>query len=241
MRFSAPAHRLCVLHLRLLRDAFPNAVQMFGMPPCWPARQDGEAWTRSRTRCARASAERAGPTRPQAEARAADWRVFGSPARPLRFRGCSRCFAARRSVDFAVDGPAGRMRVGVSPPRRRWRRPPPHPQRRSEPARPAAAEDVTDARSICQRPRPGLWPGRRWQVDDAGRPRRAPQPHPVSPRHHARESIEYRYAPQRCFIHQREIGVHTPTFADRLRAALREPRSPSSWASCATARPSPSP
>jgi twitching motility protein PilT len=36
------------------------------------------------------------------------------------------------------------------------------------------------------------------------------------------DPIEYRYTPRRCLIHQREIGVHAPTFADGLRAALRE-------------------
>ncbi|HVV86946.1 MAG TPA: PilT/PilU family type 4a pilus ATPase, partial [Kofleriaceae bacterium] len=36
------------------------------------------------------------------------------------------------------------------------------------------------------------------------------------------DPIEYQYRPQRCLIHQREIGVHTPSFADGLRAALRE-------------------
>ena len=36
------------------------------------------------------------------------------------------------------------------------------------------------------------------------------------------DPIEYQYTPERCLIHQREIGVHTPSFADGLRAALRE-------------------
>ena len=36
------------------------------------------------------------------------------------------------------------------------------------------------------------------------------------------DPIEYRYTPRRCLVHQREIGVHAPTFADGLRAALRE-------------------
>ncbi len=36
------------------------------------------------------------------------------------------------------------------------------------------------------------------------------------------DPIEYQYQPDRCLIHQREIGVHTPSFADGLRAALRE-------------------
>jgi twitching motility protein PilT len=36
------------------------------------------------------------------------------------------------------------------------------------------------------------------------------------------DPIEYRYTPRRCLIHQREIGVHAPSFADGLRAALRE-------------------
>ena len=36
------------------------------------------------------------------------------------------------------------------------------------------------------------------------------------------DPIEYQYQPERCLIHQREIGVHTPSFADGLRAALRE-------------------
>ncbi len=36
------------------------------------------------------------------------------------------------------------------------------------------------------------------------------------------DPIEYRFAPQRCLIHQREIGTHIPTFAVGLKAALRE-------------------
>ncbi|HVK74886.1 MAG TPA: PilT/PilU family type 4a pilus ATPase, partial [Kofleriaceae bacterium] len=36
------------------------------------------------------------------------------------------------------------------------------------------------------------------------------------------DPIEYEYAPAGCLIHQREIGRHAPTFADGLRAALRE-------------------
>ncbi|HEU0034957.1 MAG TPA: PilT/PilU family type 4a pilus ATPase [Kofleriaceae bacterium] len=36
------------------------------------------------------------------------------------------------------------------------------------------------------------------------------------------DPIEYRFHPHRCLIHQRELGVHVPTFADGLRAALRE-------------------
>lgn len=36
------------------------------------------------------------------------------------------------------------------------------------------------------------------------------------------DPIEYQYQPDRCLIHQREVGVHTPSFADGLRAALRE-------------------
>jgi twitching motility protein PilT len=36
------------------------------------------------------------------------------------------------------------------------------------------------------------------------------------------DPIEYQYRPERCLIHQREIGVHTPSFADGLRGALRE-------------------
>lgn len=36
------------------------------------------------------------------------------------------------------------------------------------------------------------------------------------------DPIEYRFAPRRCLIHQRELGQHVPTFADGLRAALRE-------------------
>lgn len=36
------------------------------------------------------------------------------------------------------------------------------------------------------------------------------------------DPIEYEYEPAECLIHQREIGRHTPSFADGLRAALRE-------------------
>jgi twitching motility protein PilT len=36
------------------------------------------------------------------------------------------------------------------------------------------------------------------------------------------DPIEYQHEPDRCLVHQREIGVHTPSFADGLRAALRE-------------------
>jgi twitching motility protein PilT len=36
------------------------------------------------------------------------------------------------------------------------------------------------------------------------------------------DPIEYRFAARRCLIHQRELGRHFDTFADGLRAALRE-------------------
>jgi len=36
------------------------------------------------------------------------------------------------------------------------------------------------------------------------------------------DPIEYRFRARRCLIHQREVGTHVPTFADGLRAALRE-------------------
>ncbi|MEO8698805.1 MAG: PilT/PilU family type 4a pilus ATPase [Kofleriaceae bacterium] len=36
------------------------------------------------------------------------------------------------------------------------------------------------------------------------------------------DPIEYRFHPRRCLIHQRELGVHVPTFAAGLKAALRE-------------------
>ena len=36
------------------------------------------------------------------------------------------------------------------------------------------------------------------------------------------DPIEYRFTPRRSLIHQRELGVHIPTFAVGLRAALRE-------------------
>lgn len=36
------------------------------------------------------------------------------------------------------------------------------------------------------------------------------------------DPIEYRFQPERCLIHQREVGTHTPSFAAGLRAALRE-------------------
>ena len=36
------------------------------------------------------------------------------------------------------------------------------------------------------------------------------------------DPIEYRFEGRRCLIHQREVGVHVPSFAAGLRAALRE-------------------
>ncbi len=36
------------------------------------------------------------------------------------------------------------------------------------------------------------------------------------------DPIEYRFSPQRCLVHQREVGRHIPSFAAGLRAALRE-------------------
>ena len=36
------------------------------------------------------------------------------------------------------------------------------------------------------------------------------------------DPIEYRFRPERCLIHQRELGMHVPSFAAGLRAALRE-------------------
>ena len=36
------------------------------------------------------------------------------------------------------------------------------------------------------------------------------------------DPIEYRFSPQRCLIHQRELGTHIESFAGGLRAALRE-------------------
>lgn len=36
------------------------------------------------------------------------------------------------------------------------------------------------------------------------------------------DPIEYRFTPRRCVIHQRELGIHVPSFAAGLRAALRE-------------------
>ncbi len=36
------------------------------------------------------------------------------------------------------------------------------------------------------------------------------------------DPIEYRFVARRCMIHQRELGLHIPTFAAGLRAALRE-------------------
>lgn len=36
------------------------------------------------------------------------------------------------------------------------------------------------------------------------------------------DPIEYKFAPRRCLVHQRELGTHVATFADGLRAALRE-------------------
>ncbi|CAN5911071.1 hypothetical protein BH11MYX2_BH11MYX2_06480 [soil metagenome] len=36
------------------------------------------------------------------------------------------------------------------------------------------------------------------------------------------DPIEYRFQPQRCMIHQREVGTHVPSFAAGLKAALRE-------------------
>ncbi|HEY4059688.1 MAG TPA: PilT/PilU family type 4a pilus ATPase [Kofleriaceae bacterium] len=36
------------------------------------------------------------------------------------------------------------------------------------------------------------------------------------------DPIEYRFQPERCIVHQREVGTHIPTFAAGLKAALRE-------------------
>ena len=36
------------------------------------------------------------------------------------------------------------------------------------------------------------------------------------------DPIEYRFAPRRCLVHQRELGTHIPSFPIGLRAALRE-------------------
>jgi twitching motility protein PilT len=36
------------------------------------------------------------------------------------------------------------------------------------------------------------------------------------------DPIEYRFTGRRCVVHQRELGTHVPTFAEGLRAALRE-------------------
>ncbi|HEY5936871.1 MAG TPA: PilT/PilU family type 4a pilus ATPase [Kofleriaceae bacterium] len=36
------------------------------------------------------------------------------------------------------------------------------------------------------------------------------------------DPIEYRFAPRRCLIHQRELGTHIPSFAAGITAALRE-------------------
>jgi len=36
------------------------------------------------------------------------------------------------------------------------------------------------------------------------------------------DPIEFVYQPQRCLIHQREVGAHVESFAAGLRAALRE-------------------
>ena len=36
------------------------------------------------------------------------------------------------------------------------------------------------------------------------------------------DPIEYRFAPRRCLVHQRELGTHLATFAAGLKAALRE-------------------
>lgn len=36
------------------------------------------------------------------------------------------------------------------------------------------------------------------------------------------DPIEFQHTPDRCLVHQREIGVHAASFADGLRAALRE-------------------
>jgi twitching motility protein PilT len=36
------------------------------------------------------------------------------------------------------------------------------------------------------------------------------------------DPVEYEYRPGRCLVHQREVGVHVPSFAAGLRAALRE-------------------
>lgn len=36
------------------------------------------------------------------------------------------------------------------------------------------------------------------------------------------DPIEYRFQPRRCLVHQREVGVHVPSFAAGLKSALRE-------------------
>jgi len=51
------------------------------------------------------------------------------------------------------------------------------------------------------------------------------------------DPIEFVHESKKCLINQREVGPHTLSFANALRSALREDRTSSSWARCATWRP----
>jgi twitching motility protein PilT len=134
-----------------------------------------------------------------------------------------RDLAARGSADFAVDGPIGRLRVnafrhhaGVGAALRMIRTELPTPRDLRLP------DDITDAVKttsglvlVCGPAGAGKSTTLVALVEHLNRTRAR---HIVT----LEDPIEYRYTPRRCLVHQREIGVHAPTFADGLRAALRE-------------------
>jgi twitching motility protein PilT len=131
--------------------------------------------------------------------------------------------ARRGSADFAADGPEGRLRVnvfrhhgGLGAALRLVRTDVPSPRDLRLP------DDVTDAvahRSglvlVCGPAGAGKSTTLVALVEHINRTRAR---HVIT----LEDPIEYRYQPRRCLIHQREIGVHAPSFADGLRAALRE-------------------
>jgi twitching motility protein PilT len=131
--------------------------------------------------------------------------------------------AQRGSADFAADGPDGRLRVnvfrhhgGLGAALRLIRTDVPGPRDLRLP------DDVTDAvahRSglvlVCGPAGAGKSTTLVALVEHINRTRAR---HVIT----LEDPIEYRYQPRRCLIHQREIGVHAPSFADGLRAALRE-------------------
>ena len=50
------------------------------------------------------------------------------------------------------------------------------------------------------------------------------------------DPIEFVHESKKCLINQREVGPHTLSFSNALRSALREDRTSSSSAKCATSR-----